>query len=323
MSETIVVLDMMAPARADKIRELLPPGMVLTHGTAPGDGHMKEIIADADYAIAGQVAVSGDVLRAARKLKLLHKWGVGVDNIDLEAARACGIKVARTTGSNAVPVAEFTLGLTLAALRGIAYGNTELKKGQWRGLSGLPMQTFLLTGKTFGIVGFGAIGKSLARILKGFGCTILYNKRTPLTVQEEAELSATYAEIPDLLARSDVVSLNCPLTPATKNLINKTSLQTMKKTAVLINVARGGIVVEDDLIWALRNGIIHSAAMDVFETEPLPPDNPLLQKIDNLVVTPHLAAIAVDVFEKAIRQMMHNILCVSRGEPVPERDSVV
>jgi D-3-phosphoglycerate dehydrogenase len=323
MTEKIVVLDMMAEARAAAMRPLLPPGMTLSHGTAPGDEAMKALIADADYAIAGQVAVSGDVLRAARKLKLLHKWGVGVDNLDLEAARQCGIKVARTTGSNAVPVAEFALGLTFAALRGISFGNAELKQGRWRGLAGLPMQTFLLSGKTFGIIGFGAIGKTLARIIRGFGCTVLYNKRTPLTPAEEAEFGATYASIDELLARSDVVSLNCPLTPETKNLINRTTLQRMKKTAVLVNVARGGVVAEDDLVWALKNNIIHSAAMDVYEIEPLPPDSPLLQQIDNLTVTPHLAAIAVDVYVTSVQHMMRNILHVSRGEPVPEKDSVV
>ena len=323
MKEKIVVLDMMAEARAAQLRPLVPPGMSLSTGTAPGDEAMKALIADADYAIAGQVAVSGEVMRAARKLKLLHKWGVGVDNLDLEAARQCGIRVARTTGSNAVPVAEFALGLTLASLRGIGFGNAELKQGRWRGLSGLPMQTFLLSGKTFGIIGFGAIGKTLARILRGFGCTVLYNKRTPLTPAEEADVGASFAGIDEMLSRSDVVSLNCPLTPETRNLINKTTLQRMKKTAVLVNVARGGVVAEDDLVWALKNGIIHSAAMDVFETEPLPADSPLLQPIDNLTVTPHLAAIAVDVFETSVRQMMTNILCVSRGEAVPERDSVV
>ena len=90
-----------------------------------------------------------------------------------------------------------------------------------------------------------------------------------------------------------------------------------------MNVARGGVVVEDDLVWALRNGIIHAAAMDVFEFEPLPSDSPLLEPLDNLVITPHLAAIAADNFEKSVRQMLHNIACVSRGEPVPEQDSVV
>jgi D-3-phosphoglycerate dehydrogenase len=113
------------------------------------------------------------------------------------------------------------------------------------------------------------------------------------------------------------------LTPQTKHLINKASLQTMKKTAVLINVARGGVVQENDLVWALRNRIIHSAAMDVFEIEPLPADSPLLQPLDNLIVTPHLAAIAVDVFETSVQHMMDNITRVSRGEPVPDQDSVV
>ena len=323
MTEKIVVLDVIAPARADALRALLPPGMVLSHGAKPGEAHMKEIIADADYAITGQVAVSGDVLGAAKKLKLLHKWSVGVDNIDLEAARKLGVKVARTTGSNATTVAEFALGLALAALRAIAFGNAELKQGHWRGLGGLPMSTFTLSGKTFGIIGFGAIGKRLARILKGFGCTVLYNKRTRLTPQEEAELGVSYASVAELLARADVVSLNCPLTSETRGLINKASLQTMKPTAVLVNVARGGVVAEDDLVWALQNRIIGAAAMDVFEIEPLPADSPLLQKLDNLVVTPHLAAIAADVFEPTVRQMFGNIARVSRGEPVPAVDAVV
>jgi D-3-phosphoglycerate dehydrogenase len=263
------------------------------------------------------------VLRAARKLKLLQKWGVGVDNLDLDAARELGVKVARTAGSNAIPVAEYTLGLALAALRAIAFGNAELKQGRWKGLGGLPMSTFTLTGKTFGIIGFGAIGQRVARIIRGFGCTILYNKRTRLAAEDEVELGVSYASVADLLARSDVVSLNCPLTPETKGLINRTSLQEMKKSAVLVNVARGGVVVEDDLVWALQNGLIGAAAMDVFEIEPLPADSPLLQPLDNLVVTPHLAAIAVDNFEPTVSQMFRNIACVSRGEPVPERDVVV
>ncbi|MBN9064645.1 MAG: 3-phosphoglycerate dehydrogenase [Rhizobiales bacterium 65-9] len=323
MTETIVMLDMTTEARANEIRAFLPPGMIFKHGTARGEAHMKEIIADADYAIAGQVAVSGDVLRAARKLKLLHKWGVGVDNIDVATARELGVKVARTTGSNAVPVAEFALGLMLASLRGIAHGNAVLKTGEWRGPAGLPTPTYLLSGKTVGVIGFGAIGQRLARILRGFGCAVLYNKRSRLKPEEEKELNASFASVADILRTSDVVSLNCPLTEETANLIDKAALQTMKKSAVLVNVARGGIVVEDDLIWALKNRVITAAAMDVFETEPLPSDSPLLQPLDNLVVTPHLAAIAADIFEPTLRRMIGNMLHVSRGEPVPEKDLVV
>jgi D-3-phosphoglycerate dehydrogenase len=321
MPETIVVLDLMTPERADRLRALLPPGFVLTHGTARGDEHMKQIIAEADYAISGQVGVPGDVLRAANRLKLLHKWGVGVDNLDLGAARELGIAVARTTGSNAVPVAEFALGLALASLRQIAYGHAELKQGEWRG-GRLPGETFMLSGKTVGIVGFGAIGQTLARLLKGFGCTILYNKRHPLDASEEAALSARHAAMPDLLARADVVFLHCPLTPETTNLIDKAAFAAMKRTAVLVNVARGGVVDETALVEALRSGAIAGAAMDVFSVEPLPANSGLLT-LDNLVVTPHLAAIAADNFAPTVQRMFDNILRVSRGEPVPERDLVV
>ena len=321
MTETICLLDMTTPERADKLRALLPPGFVLTHGTARGDAHMKEIIAQADYAISGQVAVSGDVLRAGRKLKLLHKWGVGYDNIDIATARELGIKVARTTGSNALPVAEFALGLMLSALRYIGYGHAELKKGHWS-TGHLPGETFMLSGKTIGIVGFGAIGQNVARLLKGFGCTILYTKRQPLAAAEEAALSVRYASMAEILAQSDIVSLHCPLTPETTDLIDRAALAAMKQTAILINVARGGVVNEADLVVALRNRVIAGAAMDVYAIEPLPADSDLLT-LDNLVVTPHLAAMAADNFAPTVSRMFANIAHVSRGEPVPAKDLVV
>ena len=322
MPETIVLLDMTTPERADRMRALIPPGFVLTHGTARGEEHMKEIIADADYAIAGQVAVSGDVLRAARRLKLLQKWGVGVDNIDLDAAKALGIKVARTTGSNAVPVAEFTLGLMLSALRYIGHSHAQLTKGHWTTSAHLPGDTYTLSGKTVGIVGMGAIGKNVAKLLKGFGCSILYAKRQQLDAGEETALDVAYVSLPELLAQSDVVSLHCPLTPETANLIDAAAFAAMKKTAVLVNVARGGVVDEAALIAALRARTIAGAAMDVFSIEPLPADSELLT-LDNLLVTPHLAAIASDNFAPTVKRMFANMLHVSRGEPVPERDLVV
>ena len=322
MSENIVVLDPIGTDTVTRLKALLPPGFTLTHGTRHGEDHLKEIIAEADYAIAGQVGVGAAVLGAARKLKLLHKWGVGIDNFDLAAARERRIKVARTTGSNAVPVAEFTIGLIFATLRGIAFGNAELKKGEWRGLGRLPMATYMLSGKTVGIIGFGMIGQTLAKLLKGFGCNILYSKRNPLTADDEIALGVRHASLAEILAQSDVVTLNCPLTPETAGLIDKAALAAMKPTAILVNVARGGIVVESDLISALQNRVILGAAMDVFETEPLPADSPLLGSIDNLVVTPHLAAMAIDNFDRTVNHMFRNIVHVARGEPLPERDAV-
>ena len=156
MSERIVVLDAIDPATAERLRDLLPPGFELDHATERSEAHLAEIIADADYAISGQVAVSGAVLRAATRLKLLHKWGVGVDNFDLDTARELGIKVARTTGSNAVSVAEFTVGLIIATLRNIAHGHSALQRGEWRNWRS--NRPFLLSGKTVGLVGFGATG---------------------------------------------------------------------------------------------------------------------------------------------------------------------
>lgn len=321
MAETIVVLDPIPERTAERLRALLPPGFVLEHGREHGDDHMAHIIAEADYAIAGQVAVTAAVLRAARRLKLLHKWGVGVDNLDVDTARELGIKVARTTGSNAVPVAEFTIGLMICALRHIPQGHADLQRGHWRGMRST-RDPFMLSGKTVGLVGFGFIGKAVARLLAGFGCEVLYSKRTPLDAAEEARLGARHAPLAELLARADVVSLHCPLTADTERLIDRAALQSMQSTAVLINVARGGVVAEDDLVWALNNDVIHAAACDVYEIEPLPADSPLIG-LDNLILTPHLAAMAADNFAPTVTRMYANMQCVSRGEALPALDTVV
>lgn len=322
MTHLIAVLDVLPEARVNNLRALLPAGFSLVSGIAPGDEAMKALIRDADFAISGQVAVSGDVLAAATRLKLLHKWGVGVDNLDIEAARRLGIGVARTTGSNALPVAEFTIGLVLSALRFSAYGHLKLKQGEWHGPGRLPGETFLLSGKTVGIIGLGAIGTHVARLLRGFGCTILYAKRTPLPPEEEQALGIRRASIDEIIETADVVSLNCPLTPETTNLIDAKALARMKRTAVLINVARGGVVNEMELYEALKNRVIRGAAMDVFSIEPVPMDHPLLT-LDNIVVTPHLAAVTADTFEPTVRRMFRNIELVANGEPVPELDRVV
>lgn len=321
MTETIVVLDPIPETTAERLRGLLPSGMRLTHGSARDEAHLQSIIADADYAISGQIAVPGAVLRAGKRLRLLHKWGVGVDNLDLEAARELGITVARTTGSNAVPVAEFALGLVIACMRHLADGHAALAQRHWTG-GNFGRPSLQLSGKTVGIVGFGATGQAFARLLGGFGCPILYHQRRQLDPAAEAALNASRVELAELLARSDVVSLHCPLTPQTAGLIDRAALERMKRGAVLVNVARGGVVVESDLIWALQNRVIQAAAMDVFETEPLPPDSPLIG-VPGLVLTPHIAAHAADNFEPTVRQMFGNIERLSRGEPIPLRDVVV
>ncbi|MGL4636629.1 MAG: 2-hydroxyacid dehydrogenase [Beijerinckiaceae bacterium] len=321
-SFSIVLLDKIPEARATQLRALLPTGFTLTCATESTEAHRMALIRNADFAITGQVEVSAAVLNAATRLKLLHKWGVGVDNIDLEITRQRGIRVARTTGSNALPVAEFTIGLMLSALRCLPYGHHKLKHGQWHGPGMLPTQTMLLSGKTVGIVGLGAIGTAVAKLLRGFGCRIVYSKRQPLSAHDEEALGVQHVPLQSLLREADVVSLHCPLTRETTNLIDRTALASMKPTAVLVNVARGGVVVEHDLYEALKTRVILAAAMDVFSIEPLPTDSPLLT-LDNLVVTPHLAAVTADTFEPTVRRMFETIRLVSEGQAIPEKDRVV
>jgi phosphoglycerate dehydrogenase-like enzyme len=321
MSHRIVVLDAIAPLTAERMTALLPDGFTLDYARARGEDVMRTLIADADFAISGQVDVTRGVMAAGTRLKLLHKWGVGTDNFDLAAARELGIKVARTTGSNAVPVAEFTIGLMLATLRHLAYAHAELREGRWKG-GRLPSDAYMLSKKTVGIIGFGAIGRQVTKKLQGFECRVLYNTPRRLSPADEAVIGVAYADLPALLAESDVVSLHCPLTDTTRGMIDRAALSAMKKTAILVNVARGGVVVEADLLWALQNGVIHGAATDVFEKEPAPAENPLLS-LPNMVVTPHIAAGAADNFANTIGQMFRNIACVARGEPVPPSDLVV
>ena len=320
MTETIVFLDPLAPATAERLRPWVPDGMRLTWASARDDAHLREIIADAEYAVSGQIAVPAALLNAGKRLKLLHKWGVGVDNFDLAAARELGITVARTTGSNSVPVAEFTLGLALACMRHIADAHGALARGVWSGTNA-DRPSAQLSGKTVGIVGFGATGQAFARLLPGFGCTILYTQRRQLEPDAEAALGARYTPLDELLATADVISLHCPLTRETAGMIDRAALARMKPGAVLVNVARGGVVVEADLIDALRDRVIRAAAMDVFETEPLPADSPLIG-VPGLLLTPHIAAQAAETFEPTIRQMFSNIVRVSRGEPVTPADRV-
>ena len=319
--QKLVVLDAISEVSATKLRALLPPGFELSHGLIGTEAHRIEIIADADFAIAGQCAVTEPMFAAAKRLKLLHKWGVGYDNLDLVAAKAHGIKVARTTGSNALPVAEFALGLMLSSMRHIAYGHHHLQSGKWVG-GRLPRDNFLLSDKTVALVGFGAIAKRLAKLLSGFGCTLLYTKPTRASAEEEAAYNVRYASFEEALTTADVLSLHCPLTPETAGLLNRDSLQRMKPTAVLINVARGGVVVEDDLVWALQNNVIHAAASDVYAEEPLPASSTLIG-VNNMVITPHLAAGSADTFAKTVLHMYRNMLLVAEGKPVPEVDSLV
>jgi phosphoglycerate dehydrogenase-like enzyme len=321
MSYKIAILQPIGEEQAGIIESLLPQGWRISAVKGRTEDDLKAEVADADFGLWWDIGVTAGIVAAAPKMKLFHKWGVGVDNIDMEACRARGIRIARTTGSNAVPVAEYTVGLMLAIGRRIVQAHVATAAGGWP-KNEVWRNSIMISGKTVGIVGLGAIGKALAKRLRGFDCTILYTNRNRLPAAEEQALGVQYRPLDALLAECDVLSLNCPLTPETKGMIDARALGLMKKGALVVNVARGGVVVEDDLVAALRSGHLAGAAVDVFDQEPPPKDHPLLH-MENVIVTPHTASTAYENSRRSIAHWLGNMQRVAKGEAIPEQDVVL
>lgn len=316
----LVMLDPQTPERLERLLPFLPKGWQVKSAVSLSPKDQLAALQGADFAITGDVPVTEQMM-AVPGLVAVHKWGVGYDNINLEAARAHGVKVLRTTGSNAVTVAETTLGLILAVSRNLMRGHTGIREGKWRKSEVAP-SSLTLSGRTVGIVGFGSIGKALARLLSGFGCQIIYTKRNPIDPAEAEALGVRFAPLDQLLAEADVVTLNCELNDSTRNLIDAARLAQMKPGAILINAARGGVVVEADLAEALRSGHLRGAAADVFSVEPITPDNPLLG-LDQMVLTPHLAALSADGYAPSVTRMIENFRALHERRPPREGDLLV
>ncbi len=248
--------------------------------------------------------VTRRVIAAADALRVIARAGVGLDNIDVEAAEKKGIKVINAPESVTQAVAELAVGLMLAVARKIAFSDRKMRSGEWVKHEAVGLE---LKGKTLGIVGFGRIGKAVARICyHGFGMKIVYTDqiRDP---EAEREFNAEHVDLETLLRRADIVSLHVPLTPETKHMINEDRLRLMKKTAILINTSRGAVVDTNALVKALREGWIAGAGLDVYEEEPLPKDSPLLG-LENVVLTPHIGASSVEAQEKAGLEVAQKII---------------
>jgi phosphoglycerate dehydrogenase-like enzyme len=249
--------------------------------------------------------VTEEVLAGAPRLRLVQKIGVGVDTIDLEAARRRGVAVANMPGTNTQAVAEAALMLMLAALRNLPGLDRECRVGNgWT-----PEQEARerrntlgeLCGRTVGLVGAGAVASRLVRPLEGLGAHVIYADR-----RERPNLGIERHDLGDLLEASDIVSLHLPLTPETEGLIDRRALARMKPAAVLINTARGGLVEETALVEALTSGRLLAAGLDVLAEEPPPPDHPLLS-LDNVVLTPHVAWLTQETLSRSFDVALENI----------------
>lgn len=247
---------------------------------------LKEIIKDYDgLVVRSATKVTKDIIEAAKKLKVIGRAGVGLDNVDLEAATQKGIIVMNTPGGNTISTAEHTFSMILALSRNIPQANSSTKKGEWKRSKFMGVELY---GKALGVVGFGRIGSEVAKRALSFGMKIL--AYDPFLSAEVAEsIGVEIAELKKVLQESDYITVHTPLTDETRHMISDEEFSLMKKGVRIINCARGGIIDEPALVKALNEGKVAGAAMDVFESEPLSADNALL-KFDNVIITPHLGA---------------------------------
>lgn len=249
----------------------------------------------------------------ATDLAVVSKIGTGLDNVDLEGAAELGIPVTYTPGFNALAVAEHTVALILAVKRRVGHSQDVLRAGGWR--DDLPLGS-MLTGDTVGIVGFGNVGRRVASLLNGFHPELLAHDPYVLEIDAE-QPGATFTDLPDLLARSDVVSINAELTEETRHLIDADAFDRMKDDAVVVNTARGEIIDQPALIEALESGTIAGAGLDVFEDEPLPADSPF-HGLESVVTTPHAAGLAIESRTRTMEILVRNTRSLLAGEPVPD-----
>jgi D-3-phosphoglycerate dehydrogenase len=258
-----------------------------------------------DGALCGDDIYTARVLDAcAPRLKVISKWGTGVDSIDAGACDRLGIKLFRTPNAFTTPVADSVLAYMLAFARQQPWMDAEMKAGEWR----KPAAQALSEG-SLGVIGVGNIGKAVARRARSFGMRVLGNDIVEIDHVFVTETGIEMTDLRTLLQTSDYVSLNCDLNPGSRKLMNTSSLALMKKGAVLINTARGPIVDESALIDALQNGQIAGAALDVFEVEPLPPDSPL-RKMSHVLLAPHNANSSPAAWARVHH---HTIRCLLEG----------
>ncbi|MDP3908569.1 D-isomer specific 2-hydroxyacid dehydrogenase family protein [Novosphingobium sp.] len=274
---------------------------------------MREI-ADAAVLLHVLKPVTAQMMDAAPQLKLIQKIGVGVNTIDLDAARARGIAVCNMPGTNSQAVAELTMGLMLGALRQLAYLDPLTRAGNgWHPDAALVDRVGEIGGRTVGFLGYGAIPQLLAPALIALGARVIYTANSP-----KPDLPGVAVSFAELLTHSDILSLHVPLTGATERIIDSAALAAMKPGAVLVNTARGGLVDEAALHAALTSGMLAGAGLDVFGAEPASADNPLFA-LPNVLVTPHVAWITQETLRRSMIVAFENARRVAQGADLLHR----
>lgn len=306
----IVFLDALTVGSDLDFSLLKKEGELITYQTTD-KSETIERIKDAEIIISNKVLIGKDEIEAANRLKLICVAATGYNNIDVEAAKKRSIIVANVKNYSTEAVVQHTFSLILALQNSTIEFSNETKSGNW---SKSPIFTMLnhpfvdLYNKNIGILGYGTIGKRVAEIAKAFGMNVLIGKRRNVNYTDKNRVN-----FDEFLQKSDIISIHAPLSENTKNLFRKNEFKLMKNDAVIINTARGGIVNEADLFYALKNKKIRAAAMDVAEKEPINIDNPLL-KLDNIIITPHMAWTSKDSLYKLLNGIVDNIKKFKQGK---------
>ena len=306
-----------APFPAEALRRFLPEGTdaeIVVVEPRTEDGAVAAV-AEADIVIGDftfEVPITRRVIEAMTRCRAILQPSAGFQQIDHVAAAEHGIPVCNCAGANDVPVAEHTVMAGVALMRELAWTDRQIRAGQWPQFG---RQNNEVASRTWGIVGFGRIGRQVAQRLAGWEMTVLYHDAFRPSAEDEAALGVEYAELDDLLARADIVSLHVPLLPDTRHLIDARRLALLKPDACLVNVARGGVVDEAALLEALRDHRLRGAALDVFEQEPLPAGHPFTE-LDNVILSPHTAGTVVEAQVRILKKTKANLDRVLTGEPL-------
>lgn len=272
------------PIHQDGIEHLKRAGFTVDVKPSISDEELKNLVSTYDVLVVrSRTKVTAEVIGRGRRLKAVGRAGVGLENIDVDAAKKRNIAVFNSPEAPAEAVAELTIGLLISMARRLPYADRTMKEGQW---AKKQLMGWQLEGKTLGMLGLGNIGKRVAKIAKALGMKILITKRTPPDPELLSELAGEYVPLRKLLMRSDVVTIHVPLTQQTRHMIGREELDLMKDGSYMINTARGSVVDEKALVDALRSGKLAGAALDVYAVEP--PKDLDLVTLQNVVCTPHI-----------------------------------
>jgi D-3-phosphoglycerate dehydrogenase len=269
---------------------------------------LRSVIGDVDGFIAGLDEIDVSVFDSAPKLRVVARYGVGTDNVDLKAAAEHGVVVTNTPGANAEAVAELAIGFFFALARSIPQANQAAHAGTWRGAPGIEV-----AGRTVGILGFGRIGQSVAKRALGLGCVVLaYDPFVDVVAAER--LGVRLAQFEEVVSQAHFLTLHLPVTFESRDMVNRDFLERMRRGAYLVNTARGELIVEDDLRWALEIGQLAGAALDTLREEPPSEEHPLLGRRD-VILTPHMGAHTIEAATGMGRATLDDLLAVLSGRP--------